>query len=172
WGLLRRDPDDTVAHISSFSFEVKEELAVPLRPDQRRRHRAGQSVSARAIGARDSLHSFYPRGGLANHAPFRHTVAGKLELWLDHEDHVRRLQGGESAHERRERDEGKVCDQQLERTDPLDRERANVRTLEDANPWIVPQRPRELAVGDVDCDDLARAAPQQTIGEAPRRSTC
>src|SRR5205085_595720 len=55
--------------------------------------------------------------------------------------------------------------------DDVRRKVANVRSIEDANTRVGTKPPVELAVPDVDGDDLARAALQQNVGEASRRCT-
>src|SRR5437764_3427566 len=50
--------------------------------------------------------------------------------------------------------------------DLLGGERAHVRAVEGAYPFVDAQRPRQLAVADVDGDHLPCAAAEQDVGEA------
>ena len=71
---------------------------------------------------------------------------------------------------RGQRDEGQVGDHQVD--GPADRvggQVADVGALHHGHPRIGSQRPRQLAVADVGCDDFAGASVQQHFGEAARR---
>ena len=48
-------------------------------------------------------------------------------------------------------------------------ERARVGALDHGDPGIGPQAPGELAVGDVEGDDVRGAGREQAVGEAARR---
>ena len=76
----------------------------------------------------------------------------------------------EGRKENRERDERQVGDDKLDRrTDELGREVAHIGAVDDVDPLVGLQRPRELPVADVDRDDRLRAGPQQDVGETAGR---
>ena len=99
-------------------------------------------------------------------------ILADLELRLHHGNDIgvgRRARSQRGQH-RGQRDERQVGDDEVDRpTDRLGGQVADVGALHDRHPRIGPQRPGELAVADVDGDDLAGAAVQQHLGEPAGR---
>ena len=75
--------------------------------------------------------------------------------------------GGERGQHQPQRDEGQVGDDEVDRAvDRLGRQRADVGALVDPDAVVGAQAPGELAVADVDGDDLGGAPAEQHLGEA------
>ena len=106
-------------------------------------------------------------GRVADDATAAHPAAPGLELRLD-QQHERRRRDGE-AHERRrdrpQRDEREVGDRELGRTARERLEVPEVGPFHHHDARVVAQRPRQLAVSDVDRDHGFRAALAQAVGE-------
>ena len=94
-----------------------------------------------------------------------------LELRLDHHEGVeaRRGAGQQRGQHLAQRDEGEVGHDEVGRVGQVLRaQRARVRALEHRDTVVRAQAPVQLAVGDVDRDDVRGAALQQAVGEASR----
>ena len=145
---------------------------LPAGPGQARggeaQHRGAQLLRAGRHGAQRGA----PRLGVAHHAAAAHVLAAGLELRLDHRERVEAL-GGARQHGREhlaQRDEADVEHDQVGRVGQLRRlQRAGVGALDHRHPRVLAQRPVELAVGDVERDDVLRARLQQAVREPAGR---
>ena len=142
------------------SAEPQERLAVAGRAASAdgAKPRTAAPSARRADGRRS------PRGALrvAHDAAAADVLAPDLELRLDHRQRVEALgRAGEHGREHlAQRDERDVDDDQVRRVGQLRRlQRARVDALDHGHPRVLAQRPVELAVGDVERDDVLRAAP-------------
>ena len=106
---------------------------------------------------------------VADHSPGAEPLPADLELRLDHRQQVGVLAraGRERRQHQAQRDEGQVGDHEVDRAvDRLGGQRADVGALVHPHPLVGAQRPGQLAVADVDGDDLGGAAAEQHLGEA------
>ena len=111
---------------------------------------------------------------VADDAALADLVAADLELRLDQRDdrlaRRRPQQLGDPRQHERQRDERHVDHREVARLgDPREIEVADVLALEHDDARVLAERPRELAVADVDRVDPRRAAAQQHVGEAAGR---
>lgn len=106
----------------------------------------------------------------ADHTAAAEAFLADLELRLDHQDEVGagRGAGGEGGQDQAQRDEGEIADDQVDGdvVDPVEGQLADVGAVLDGDPLIALQGPGELAVADVDGDDMGGPGAQQDVGEA------
>src|SRR5690606_6944121 len=104
-----------------------------------------------------------------HHATGAESLPSDLELWLDHEQQVGVGGGdpGEGGQDERERDEGEVADDEVDRRGDLGRvEGADVGAFQDAHARVVAKSPGQLSVPDVHGEDVRGSAAEQHVGEA------
>ena len=111
---------------------------------------------------------------VADHAALADLVAADLELRLDERDdrlaRRRAQQLGDARQDERQRDERDVDDREVARLgDEREIDVADVLALEHDDARVLAERPRELAVADVDRVDPRGAAAEQHVGEAAGR---
>jgi len=108
----------------------------------------------------------------AHDSPLPHLVAAGLELRLDERQAVPALGGRvqQGRQHLRQRDEGDVGDDQLGPVGQLVRRQlARVPAFDHGHARVVAEPPLQLAVRDVDSDDVCSAVLEQAVGETAGR---
>ncbi|KAG7666462.1 hypothetical protein KSW81_008411 [Nannochloris sp. 'desiccata'] len=121
--------------------------------------------------------------GRVAHDSFADALPAGLELRLDQHDerHLGADSGDDGRQNERERDEAQVGDHEVDRLGgrycspahlgkPFCRQRSSVLALDDDHARVGPQRRIELPVPDIERDHAPRAALEQHLREAARRS--
>src|SRR5581483_779112 len=147
---------------------MKQELHVAGGTLDRRRHHGSGGSPGRDAGLDHALDHPSPDPRLAHHAPAPDLAWVGLELRLHEQDEIGARQGevGEGGHDEPERDEGQVGHDDLGSEGKVRRrEPTRVRPLKDGNSRVVPERPVELSVADVDRDHPSRLPAEQAVGE-------
>ena len=172
-------PLSTSARMSSASIAAgprrseQEELDVARRPGQRAdgdRHRS--PPAARPPGRRCAVTASArsARSRTTPPLPTRSLPTSNCGFTISASSPSSRVTDSSGVEHQRERDEGQVADHEVDRlADDVERQLADVGAVVHLDPVVALQRPGELAVADVDRDDLARTRPQQDVGEAAGR---
>ena len=99
------------------------------------------------------------------------TSATDLELWLDEHDDITAAldERGDRAEHERERDEGEVTDDEVERAEVIRTDVADGGAAALGDPRVLTQQPHQLPMADVERGDVACSTAEEDLGEAPGR---
>ena len=150
-----------------------EELDVAGRAAQRRSARLDRVHAERFERRAHLAQDRGVHGRIAHDAAAAEPVAAGFELRLHQRDHraVRAQIRDRARHDRAQRDERRVDDDQIEAAGKrIVGEQPEIRPLDHGHARILAQLPGQLSVADVERDDRARAVREQRIGEAAGRS--
>jgi len=148
-----------------------EALLVALRPRQARAGEAEHGGSEPTGRTRSTEERIAPRPDVAHHAALAHALPADLELGLDQSQAViaRGRAGQDGGQHLVQRDERHIDDHQVRRVRKLlPAQGAGVLALEHAHTGVRAQAPVQLAIADVDGNDVLGPALEQQVGEAAR----
>ena len=128
------------------------------------------------LGGRDHAGHCLASKVRASHHSRADSFLAHFELRLDHQDEVRRgcghgYQGRQDGGERNERQVSHHEIWQVRQLITRGIEVSNVRALEDRDPIVRSQRPRQLPVPDINGDHVASTPLQENLGEATSRGS-